>query len=85
MVASTSHGLDARPSFHLSRLSSHAVHVGGIDAMGAVGNDIGQNWALRDFQSIAVDSCGRPHVVWAADAGGRPQTYAATPGQRCHP
>jgi hypothetical protein len=84
LVATTSHGLGARPSFHISRLSSYAVHVGGVDAMGAVGNDIGQNWALRDFQSITVDTCGRPHVAWAADAGGRPQTYVATSGPPCH-
>ena len=59
------------------------MHVGGVDAMGAVGNDIGQNWSLRDFQSITVDACGHPYVVWADDTGSRPHTYVATAGSRC--
>jgi hypothetical protein len=46
------------------------VHVGGIDTAGAIGSDLGANWGLRDFQSIALDACGRPHLAWAKDNGG---------------
>ena len=49
-----------------------------IENMGAVGFDLRENWALRDFQSLTVDSTGRPHVAWAADYG-RPRTYVAVP------
>jgi hypothetical protein len=84
MVAVTGQALAVHPRFRISRLSgAQPVHVGAVDNAGAVGNDIGQNWALRDFQSVAVDSCGHPHVTWADDAGARPRTYTATTTPRC--
>ena len=84
MVATTSDALAAHPRFRLSRLSgSRPVHVGGVGVMGAVGNDVGQNWALRDFQSIAIDNCGQTHVIWASDAGSAPRTYVAATTSDC--
>jgi len=50
--------------------------VGGIDTAGNVGANLGANWGLKDFQSIAVDACGSPHPVWAVDDG-TPATEAA--------
>lgn len=76
--AESTDGLAAHPVFAQQRLGDAVpVHVGAIDNMGAVGNDLGQNWGLRDFQSIVVDACGRPHVVWARDYRGT-MTFTAT-------
>jgi hypothetical protein len=83
MVAVTGEALASHPRFRFVRLSDGPVHVGAVDNAGAVGNDIGENWALRDFQSIAVDRCGHPHVTWADDAGAKPRTYTATTTPRC--
>lgn len=78
MFAATTEGLAAHPRFAILRLSgAEPVHVGAVDNMGAIGFDIGQNWALRDFQSVTVDGCGHAHVTWAADYKS-PRTYAAT-------
>jgi hypothetical protein len=68
MLAETSNPKATHPTFVISQVSGKApVHVGGIDTAGAVGSDLGDNWGLRDFQSIAVDSRGHPHPVWAVD------------------
>jgi hypothetical protein len=68
MVAAISNPKATHPTFVISQVSGAApVHVGGIDTAGAVGSDLGDNWGLRDFQSIAVDRCGRPHPVWGVD------------------
>ena len=71
------------------QLSVAPVHVGGVDSAGALATDPGNlspslaaNWGLRDFQSIAVDSCGRPHPIWAVDTG-RGATQTAVPATRC--
>src|SRR5206468_746750 len=78
MVGTTTSGLAPRPRFADRRLSgSRPVHVGAVDNMGAIGYDLRQDWALRDFQSVTVDRCGHPHVTWAADNGST-RTYAAT-------
>jgi hypothetical protein len=78
MVASTTTGLSPRPAFQSLRLGgSTPVHVGAVDNVGAIGFDLGQNWALRDFQSVTVDRCGHPHVTWASDYR-TPRTYTAT-------
>jgi hypothetical protein len=77
MVASSGDALASQPRFLITRLSDRPVHVGAVDNAGAVGNDLGENWALRDFQTVTVDSRGRPHVVWADDAGAKPRTYTA--------
>jgi len=79
MVAATPDVLSSHPHFNVEQISgADPVHVGGIDAAGTIGNDLGANWGLRDFQSIAVDGCGRPHPVWAVDAG-RVATQTAMP------
>jgi hypothetical protein len=80
MVAVTGDALAAHPQFRFTQLSDGPVHVGGIDNAGAIGNDIGEDWALRDFQSVSVDSRGHPHATWADDAGAKPRTYTATTG-----
>src|SRR3954469_8200581 len=82
-VAVTGDALALHPRFRFVRLSDGPVHVGAVDNAGAVGNDIGENWALRDFQSIIVDNCGHPHVTWADEAGARPRTYTAATAPRC--
>jgi len=70
MFAQSSDPLAPHPNFPVSQVSgAEPVHIGGIDAAGAVGSDLGDNWGLRDFQSIAVDACGQPHLVWADDNG----------------
>ena len=75
--------LATHPSFHVVQLSGATpVHVGGIDTAGTVGSDAGANWGLRDFQSITVDSCGRPHAVWASD-NGTMATWIAVRRSRC--
>jgi len=83
MFAESTDPMSPRPSFVSSRLSGpRAVHVGGIDSAGAIGSDLGDNWGLRDFQSIAVDGCGRPHPVWAVDNGAF-ATQTAIPRLSC--
>ena len=69
MFAVSASPLVASPMFDVSQLTSTPVHVGGIDSAGNVGFNLGANWGLRDFQSLAVDVCGRPHPVWAVDYG----------------
>jgi hypothetical protein len=81
--AAGSDALSARPRFAQRQLGGDVpVHVGAIDNAGAVGNDLGQNWGLRDFQSITVDACGQPHIAWARDYRGT-MTFTATPTSRC--
>jgi hypothetical protein len=68
MFAQSSDPLAAHPHFAVQQVSGSApIHLGGIDTAGTVGSDSGANWGLRDFQSIAVDAAGRPHLVWADD------------------
>ena len=82
--ASTATALSARPHFRQTRLSGDVpVHVGPVDNMGNVGSNLGQDWGLRDFQSIVVDRCGRPHVTWASDYKGT-HTFTATTSS-CRP
>src|SRR5436305_7320331 len=70
MFAETSDPLAAHPRFIVGLVTgARPVHVGGIDTAGTVGADSGANWGLRDFQSIAADACGRPHLAWANDNG----------------
>lgn len=84
-VATTKRVTSAAPAFRRVQLSgARPVHVGAIDSAGAIGNDLGANWALRDFQSVTVDSCGHPHVTWAADYR-QHRTYAATTLPFCAP
>ena len=78
MVAVSRDVLAARPRFSIVRLSDRPVHVGAVDSAGNVGNELGENWSLRDFQSITIDSRGRPHVTWADDAGAKPRAYTAS-------
>ena len=81
--AATSDALARHPRFIQRRLGDDVPdHVGPIDNMGAVGNDLGQNWGLRDFQSILVDACGHPHVIWARDYRGA-RTFTATTTPVC--
>lgn len=76
-------GRSRHPRFRQVTLSgSTPVHVGAVENAGAVGSDLGQNWALRDFQSLAVDRCGHPHVTWASDYRSE-RTYAATTAIAC--
>ena len=83
MFAETSDPMAAHPSFVIGQVSGAApVHVGGIDTAGAIGSDLGDNWGLRDFQSIAVDGCRRPHPVWADDNGTQ-ATQTAVPMTGC--
>jgi hypothetical protein len=84
MAASTADPLDAQPSFRHWQVSGPApVHIGGVDTAGTVGSDLGDDWGLRDFQSLAVDACHRPHLVWAVDAG-HPATQTAVLLIPCH-
>lgn len=83
MFARVADPLAARPRAAVSRISGRRpVHVGGIDTAGTVGSDLGANWSLRDFQSIAIGSCGRPRLVWADDYHER-ATLTASPGPAC--
>jgi hypothetical protein len=76
--ASTTSGLSANPGFTQVQLGdSVPVHAGGVDNAGNVGSELGQNWGLRDFQSVVVDRCGHPHVTWARDYKGA-RTFTAT-------
>ena len=68
MFARMPNPLSAHPHVTVTQVSGRVpVHVGGIDTAGTVGSDVGANWGLRDFQSIAVGRCGEPHLVWAVD------------------
>ena len=83
MFAEIPNPLAPHPTFTVSQVSGPVpVHVGGIDTAGAIGSDLGDNWGLRDFQSIAVDACGRPHLVWADD-NATFKTMSAFPAQPC--
>jgi hypothetical protein len=83
IFAQTRDPLAAHPVFEVDQVSSAApVHIGGIDTAGTTGSDLGANWGLRDFQSIAVDACGRPHPMWADD-NGTPTTQTANPVAAC--
>ena len=81
--AATASALTAHPRFTQRQLGDGVpVHVGPIDNMGNVGFNLGQDWGLRDFQAIAVDRCGHPHVTWARDYKGA-RTYTATTTPYC--
>jgi hypothetical protein len=81
--ASTRNALSAHPSFAQRRLGGATpAHVGPVDNMGNVGSNLGQNWGLRDFQSLIVDRCGHPHVTWANDYKGA-RTFTATTTPHC--
>ena len=82
MLASSPDLLAGHPRFAIRRLTRRPVHVGGIDAAGNVGFNLGANWGLRDLQSIALDGCGHPHPVWADDYG-TPRTQTAAPLSAC--
>lgn len=70
MAAQVSNPFAASALSTASQVSgSSPVHVGGIDTAGALASDLGADWGLRDFQSLTVDGCGRPHLAWALDAG----------------
>jgi hypothetical protein len=76
--ASSTDALSAHPHFSQTRLGDDVpVHVGPVDNMGNVGSNLGQDWGLRDFQSLVVDECGYPHVTWARDYKGT-RTFTAT-------
>jgi hypothetical protein len=79
--ASTTSALSAHPHFRQIRLGDNTpVHVGGVDNAGNVGFNLGQDWGLRDFQSVVVDRCGHPHVTWARDyKDARTLTATTTP------
>jgi hypothetical protein len=83
MFAQTPNPLTSHPAFATGQISGvEPVHIGGIDTAGTNASDLGANWGLRDFQSIAVDGCGRPHPVWADD-NGTPSTQTASSRSRC--
>lgn len=81
-VASSRKALAGHPQFVTATLGP-VVHVGAIEQAGAVGNDFGEDWSLRDFQSVTVDRCGRPHVIWAADHPTAGRTLTATTAGVC--
>jgi hypothetical protein len=82
MFAQSDAPMAAAPTFTVSQVSgTQPVHVGAIDTAGAVGSDLGDNWGLRDFQSLAIDGCGRPHPVWANDVRNVTQTAIPAPAQ----
>ena len=81
--ASTTNALAMHPRFRQRLLGGGTpVHVGGIDSAGNVGSELGQNWGLRDFQSVVVDACGHPHVTWARDYKAA-RTFTATTAPFC--
>jgi hypothetical protein len=83
LFARVPHPLSSHPQATVNRVGGpKPVHVGGIDTAGTVGSDLGANWALRDFQSIAVGPCGQPRLVWADDHHQR-TTLTATPASDC--
>lgn len=81
-IASSANALASHPRFATTTLGPVA-HVGAIEQAGAIGNDLGQNWSLRDFQSVTVDGCGRPHVMWAVDYPKAGRVLAATTAAGC--
>jgi hypothetical protein len=83
MFAQASDPLARHPSFQVTQVSGRRpVHVGGIDAAGALGDATGANWGLRDFQGIAVGPCDAPRLTWADDNGVK-ETQTATPVSAC--
>jgi hypothetical protein len=83
MFAQVVRPLTARPRVTVSQLSGRApVHMGGIDTAGTIASDLGANWGLRDFQSIAVGPCGEPHPIWADDYRTK-ATQTAFPNAPC--
>jgi hypothetical protein len=83
MFARVLRPLSAHPQVTVTRVGGlRPVHVGGIDTAGTAGSDLGANWALRDFQSIAIGRCGQPRLVWADDYHQR-ATLTATPTSAC--
>ena len=66
-VATSTDALSEHPAFIASRLGG-VTHVGSVDASGNPGSSL-NNWALRDFQSVAIDAAGRAHVAWTDDTG----------------
>lgn len=83
MFARAAHPLAAHPTFAVVQVTGRPVHVGGINAAGAFGNDTGANWGLRDFQGIAVGPCNAPRLTWAND-NGMSATQTASPTSGCH-
>jgi len=81
-VASSANALASHPRFDTTTLGP-VVHVGAIEQAGAVGNDFGEDWSLRDFQSVTVDGCGRPHVIWAVDYPKAGRVLTAMTSARC--
>jgi hypothetical protein len=83
MFARVPHPLDRHLGATVSQVPGPGpVHVGGIDTAGNVGSELGANWSLRDFQSIAIGSCGQPRLVWADDYHQR-TTLTASPASAC--
>ena len=82
-VATVTGALSAQPAVHVVRLGPDPVHVGAIEQAGAVGHDLGEDWSLRDFQSVTADACGHPHVMWADDASAPGRVFTATTGRPC--
>jgi len=83
MFAMSDDPLADQPTFVFSRVSGTPLHVGGIDTAGTIGSNLGANWGLRDFQSIAVDRCDQPHPVWAVDDGPQETRTAMLTGVPC--
>lgn len=84
MFAQANDPLSGHPAFTVSQVTGATpVHIGGIDTAGNVGFELGANWGLRDFQSIALDACGRPHPVWTDD-NGTAATQTAAPQTGCN-
>ena len=81
-VASSRNALASHPRFDATTVGP-LVHLGAIEQAGAVGNDFGEDWSLRDFQSVTVDGCGRPHVIWAADYPKAGRVLTATTAASC--
>jgi hypothetical protein len=83
MFARASDPLAAHPHFTVTQVTGNKpVHVGGINAAGALGGDTGANWGLRDFQGIALGPCEAPVLTWADD-NGKKATQTATPVTAC--
>jgi hypothetical protein len=67
MFAQSLNALATSPTFATSQVSG-VTHVGSIDSSGNPGSSQ-YDWGLRDFQSLAVDTCGMAHVAWTNDVG----------------
>lgn len=93
MSAVSTNALAGQPSFTQKRIGGpkEPVHLGDICQVGLNCTASGGNRNLSDYQSIAVDPCGRAHPVWTNDFGpvatvtaiqtSGPLLYAADP---CH-